>query len=194
MDTNRIEILIGGHSMKIKIYTKTGDKGKTSLYDGTRVDKDSTRVEAYGTVDELNSALAVAKNYIDDKDIFKAIEHIQRKLFNVAGELATSDGASFPERVTEEDIKYLENIIDTYIEKMGSEQEFQFILPGSGKASAHLHLARTICRRAERRILKLTEEAEVSQTVMKYVNRLSDAIYSMGRYLEVSIELIEFDK
>ncbi len=180
--------------MKIKIYTKTGDKGKTSLYDGTRVDKDSTRVEAYGTIDELNSALAVAKNYVEDKDIFRVIEHIQRKLFNVAGELATTNGSNFPERVTEEDITYLENIIDDYIDKMGADQDFQFILPGSGKSSAHLHLARTICRRAERRILKLTEDADVSLTVMKYVNRLSDVIYSLGRYSEVKIELIEFDK
>ncbi len=180
--------------MKIKIYTKTGDKGKTSLYDGTRVDKDSTRVEAYGTVDELNSALAVAKNYIEDEEIFNIIEHIQRKLFNVAGELATTNGSNFPERVSEDDIKHLEDIIDQFIEKMGADQDFQFILPGSGKASAHLHLARTICRRAERRILKLTEETDVSWSVMKYINRLSDVIYSLGRYLEVKIELIEFDK
>lgn len=180
--------------MKIQIYTKTGDKGRTSLYDGTRVSKDSTRVEAYGTIDELNSALAVAKNYVENKEIFDCIEHIQRALFNVAGELATTDGASFPERVTDEDIQYLEKIIDEFVEKMGANQEFQFILPGSCKASAHLHLARTICRRAERRILTLTDEADVSKTVIKYVNRLSDVIYAFGRYLEMKIDLIEFEK
>ena len=138
--------------------------------------------------------VSAPKALTEDKEIFDVIELIQRKLFNVAGELATSNGSNFPERVTDEDITHLEGIIDDFIEKMGADQEFQFILPGSGKASAHLHLARTICRRAERRILKLTEEADVSSTVMKYVNRLSDVIYSLGRYSEVKIELIEFDK
>lgn len=187
-------ILYKEAGMKIKIYTKTGDKGKTSLYDGTRIEKNSLRVEAYGTIDELNSAIGIAKNYADDIEIKKILENIQRKLFNVAGELAMKEGAKFPERITEEDIDHLETIIDQYIQKMGGDQEFKFILPGSDKLSAHLHLARTICRRAERRILDLTDEAEISWTLVKYINRLSDTLYSLGRYSEESIQLIEFDK
>lgn len=178
--------------MKIKIYTKTGDKGQTSLYDGTRVKKHSHRVEAYGTIDELNSSLGVAKNYVEDKEIHGIIEDIQRKLFNVAGELATSKGLDFPERISEKDIKALEKIIDTYIVKMGSDQEFRFILPGSCKASAHLHLSRTICRRAERRILALAEDVDISADLIKYVNRLSDVLYSLARYLEKDTSLIYF--
>ena len=178
--------------MTIKIYTKTGDKGTTSLYDGTRVDKNSNRVEAYGTIDELNSSLGLAKHYVEDKDIFSIIEDIQRKLFNVAGELATSKGLKFPERICDQDIKHLEQIIDNYIDKMGADQEFRFILPGSSKSSAHLHVSRTICRRAERRIITLADEADISADLIKYVNRLSDVLYALARFLEKNTALIYF--
>ncbi|MBN2898717.1 MAG: cob(I)yrinic acid a,c-diamide adenosyltransferase [Clostridia bacterium] len=178
----------------MKIYTKTGDKGKTSLYDGTRVDKNSNRVEAYGTVDELNAALGIAKNYMEDRDMFEIVETIQHKLFNVGGELATTKGENFPDRIVEADIEYLESVIDAYILKMGANQEFQFILPGSNHISAHLHLARTICRRAERRIVTLSEHDEIAETLVKYINRLSDAIYALARYSETHQELIHFKK
>jgi len=101
----------------VVIYTKTGDKGKTSLYDGTRVDKDSIRVESYGTVDELNCAIGVAKNYIDDKETVETLEKIQTQLFDVGAELATIDKAKYVKRITEEKIKFLEGIIDTYMAK-----------------------------------------------------------------------------
>lgn len=178
----------------MKIYTKTGDKGQTSLYDKHRVYKDDIRVEAYGTIDELNSALGMAKNFVQDEGIFGHIEIIQRALFDVAGELATRNGSEFPERVGIKEIEQLEGWIDFYIDKMGRDQVFQFILPGSNKAAGALHIARTICRRAERRMITLAKEADVSDTVLKYVNRLSDCIYSFARYLEDEITLINFNQ
>ncbi len=177
----------------MRIYTKSGDKGQTSLYDRTRVDKDDIRVEAYGTIDELNSVLGLAVGNIKDEDIKEAITWIQHKLFSVAGELATVKGSDFPDCVSDEDIKKLEEWIDKYIEKMGSKQAFRFILPGSDMASGALHLARTVCRRAERRMMTLAKNAEISVTVMKFVNRLSDTIFTFARYIENEVTLAEFN-
>ncbi|WZL74694.1 cob(I)yrinic acid a,c-diamide adenosyltransferase [Clostridiaceae bacterium 35-E11] len=176
----------------MKIYTKTGDKGKTSLYDNTRVDKDSIRVESYGTIDELNSSLGFARNFVEDTEIVKIIYNIQRELFDVAGELATLDREKFPEKITEKHIEALENIIDTYIAKI--EQIDKFIITGTNKQSAALHVARTICRRAERRILTLNRHEPVSQLLIKYVNRLSDVIYTLARFLESELKYVEFAK
>jgi cob(I)alamin adenosyltransferase len=176
----------------MKVYTKTGDKGSTSLYDGTRVSKDYIRVESYGTIDELNSSLGLAKNYIEEAEIKELVSKLQRSLFDVAGELATSDYEKFKTRVTDEDIKYLEKQIDHFTSIM--DQENCFILPGSNLSSGHLHVARTICRRAERRMITLKDLEPVSETVMKYVNRLSDTIYSIARFLESELTYIEFGK
>lgn len=178
----------------MKIYTKTGDKGKTSLYDNTRVDKDSIRVESYGTVDELNSSLGFARNFIADEKINEIILKIQRELFDVAGELATKDRDKFPEKINEDHIKSLENIIDGYLSRMNKEEQFKFIIPGSNKGSAALHVSRTICRRAERRIVTLSRDAEISPLVVKYVNRLSDTIYTLARYLETTLSYVDFKK
>jgi cob(I)alamin adenosyltransferase len=178
----------------MKIYTKTGDKGQTSLYDQHRINKDDIRVESYGTIDELNSSLGFAKNFVSDETIFDLIEKIQRELFNVAGELATLDGSQFPERIGESHIKYLENQIDALLDSMGRSQEFRFILPGSNKESAALHISRTICRRAERRIVTLSHNAEISPHLIQYVNRLADMIYTMARFLEDHLTYIVFDK
>lgn len=176
----------------MRIYTKTGDKGKTSLYDNTRVDKDSIRVDCYGTIDELNCSLGFAKNFIDNNEIVQEVNKIQRMLFNVAGELATIDSSKFPQSIKEEDVQDLEKLIDNFIAR--SNNTPKFILPGSSKASGALHMARTICRRAERRIITLSKEESVSPILMKYVNRLSDAIYAMARFLEDEVVLVEFDK
>lgn len=178
----------------MKIYTKTGDKGKTSLYDSTRVFKDSIRVESYGTVDELNSSLGLARNFIEDDNINELILKIQRDLFDVAGELATKDRDKFPEKIDDEHVSSLEKIIDEYLSKMNKEQQFKFIVPGSNKASAALHVSRTICRRAERRIITLSRDEEVSPTLMKYVNRLSDVIYTIARFLETKLIYVDFKK
>ncbi len=178
----------------MKIYTKTGDKGKTSLYDNIRVDKDSIRVESYGTIDELNSSLGFARNFIDDENINKIILKIQRELFDVAGELATKDGSKFPEKINERHVKELEDIIDDYLSKINDSQQFKFIIPGSNKGSAALHVSRTICRRAERRIVALSRNDEINPLGIKYVNRLSDTIYTLARYLETTLSYVDFKK
>jgi len=166
----------------MKIYTRTGDKGTTSLFDNKRVPKDHIRVESYGTIDELVSYLGLAKNYMEDKEIYDLIEKIQNKLFVVANNLATEDKSKVKYHIQEEDIKFLEENIDKYMDKLGNPTGF--IIPGSGKKSGYLHVCRTICRRAERRIITLSSEADIDPLVMKYVNRLSDLIYAIARYLE----------
>lgn len=176
----------------MKIYTKTGDKGQTSLYDSTRVDKDSVRVDCYGTIDELNCSLGFAKNFIDNEEVVNEINQIQRLLFNVAGELATKDGSKFPNRVTEDNVMNLEKLIDNFMNRTNNTP--QFIIPGSNKASGSMHVARTICRRAERRIITLNREESIDPILMKYVNRLSDAIYAIARFLEDEVVLVDFNK
>ena len=172
------------------IYTKTGDKGKTSLFDSKRVTKDDIRVESYGTVDELGTFLGLAKNYVDD-ELRDRIYTIQNKLFTVATNLATEDQSKVAHRMKEEDIKYLEDTIDEFMGRLNNPTGF--IVPGSNISSAYLHVARTVCRRAERRIISLTGIAEVDPLVVKYVNRLSDAIYAMARYSEEEQREVKYD-
>ncbi|HLR35047.1 MAG TPA: cob(I)yrinic acid a,c-diamide adenosyltransferase [Tissierellales bacterium] len=174
----------------MNIYTKTGDKGETSLFDNKRVSKDSIRVESYGTVDELVSVLGLAKNFINDEKMYELITEIQNKLFIVGATLATEDQSKVPHKINEEDITYLEKGIDEYMEKI--KKPTGFIVPGSGKASGFLHVARTVCRRAERRIISLSNIAEVNPLVVKYVNRLSDLIYAMSRVLEEKEEKVKY--
>ena len=173
----------------MKIYTKTGDKGQTSLYDGSRIDKDSLRVECYGTMDELNSYIGLCMNYTKEDDK-KVLFKIQKQLFNVSGELATKKEGKFKNIVTEEDVLNLESIIDEYINK--TENVDSFIVPGTSKVSAHLHVARTICRRAERRIISLSKNEDINPLIIKYVNRLSDVLYAIARYNEETLILMEF--
>lgn len=178
----------------LKIYTRTGDSGETSLYDGARVPKDSIRVESYGTIDELNSSLGLARQYCNEQEIIEILLKLQRSLFNVAGELATTVGESFPEKVTETDVKWLEDLIDKYLELMKRDEGGHFIIPGSNLFSAALHVSRTVCRRAERRVLSLSEEANIRPILIKYINRLSDALYAIARYSETDIIQVEFKK
>lgn len=172
----------------MKIYTKTGDKGQTGLYDGSRIDKDSVRVESYGTIDELDSCLGLARNFIDDEDIINIIYDIQRELFDVAAELATIDKNKIRSKITEDNVKHLEETIDLYICKIPKIDKF--IIPGSNKACAAMHVARTVCRRAERRIITLSRHEEVDPVLIKYVNRLSDCIYSIARFLETDLKYV----
>ncbi len=174
----------------MNIYTKTGDKGSTSLFDNKRVSKDDIRVESYGTIDELGSFMGLAKNYVEDEEMYKTIQNIQNKLFTVATNLATEDSTKVKYHMVEKDIEDLEEIIDYYMGRL--ENPIGFIVPGSGKKSAHLHVARTICRRAERRIITLSKYAEVDPLVIKYVNRLSDALYAMARYSEEKEVKVEY--
>lgn len=173
----------------MQIYTKTGDKGQTSLYDGTRVDKDSIRVESYGTIDELNSYIGLCMHYINE-DEKKVLFNIQRDLFYIGSELATKNTEKLNKVVTDNDIKNLENIIDKYMgEAKGLDS---FIIPGTSLASAHLHIARTICRRAERIIISLSKIEKVNPMLIKYINRLSDALYAIARYSEDKLIPMEF--
>lgn len=176
----------------MKIYTKTGDKGETSLFDGGRVKKDDIRVESYGTIDELNSSLGFARCFIEDEEITSIIFKIQRELFDVAGELATYEGSKFPERIKEEHVIYLEEVIDKYLAMIPKVD--QFIIPGTNRGSAALHVSRTICRRAERRIISLKSTEDISDLLLKYVNRLSDTIYTLARFLESDLKYVSFIK
>lgn len=177
--------------MTFKIYTKTGDKGETALYGGTRVSKASARVEAYGTIDELNAFIGIAKSHIDDSDCLKQLAEIQYDLFTLGSEAATpidkvylANGKSrLPVTIKEEDISKLEVWMDKMDESLEPLQFF--ILPGGGKAATFLHAARTICRRAERGMVFLNETEEVRPELIKYLNRLSDYLFVLARYVSM---------
>ena len=170
------------------IYTRTGDKGVTSLLDGTRVRKNSIRVESYGTIDELNSVLGFTKHFINDAVISERIHTVQKELFKVAAELADPTGQAYPSNLGEAEIQRFESWIDEYVKKLNPAPKF--IVPGSSQASGALHVARTVCRRAERVMLALDETESVNPHILKYVNRLADLLYSFARYLEDRQELV----
>ncbi len=169
-----------------KVYTRTGDEGQTGLFGGPRVSKDDIRLEAYGTVDELNSVLGVVAATVEHEDLRGWLATIQSALFDIGGELATPDieqrverGQPVGPRVTDEDITGLERWIDTLDAELTPLQ--RFILPGGTAGAAHLHVARTVCRRAERRLVTLGASAAVSPVPMRYLNRLSDLLFTMAR-------------
>lgn len=168
----------------MKIYTKTGDEGMTSLIGGKRVAKNSARLESYGTIDELNSFLGMIRSFPMAPEVEDELVEIQSRLFDVGGNLAT-DPENTPLKmklgVKEEDIERLEKAID----RMDGEVPpmTHFVLPGGNEVVSFCHIARTVCRRAERRILDLGGEAEVDALVLKYVNRLSDYLFILSRKL-----------
>jgi len=166
------------------IYTKKGDGGETSLIGGERISKDSIKVECYGTIDEANSMIGLAKALSKDETIIVYLEQIQKKLFIVASELASTEKAkkTLKEKIENEDVSYLENIIDKCTLLLGQKNEFT--TPGVDILSATLHIARTIIRRAERHIIKLNKIEELNSKLVKYINRLSDCIYILARYQE----------
>ncbi len=173
----------------MSISTKTGDKGKTSLWTGERVKKNCVRVEAYGTVDELNAHMAEAKHLVKPGKLKKIIIEIQEDLFRVAGSLASTGVYAHP--VTPGDV----DRITGYVHEFESEVELTgFVFPGNTIQSAKLDVCRTIARRAERRILSLDEKEKVSEHVKKYMNRLSDLIYIMARFEEKKKNKLEFKK
>lgn len=168
----------GGMNL-MSISTKGGDKGKTSLWSGERIAKNNARVEAYGTIDELNSHLGEAKHYVKVQKVKEIIEGIQHDLFRVGGSLATVGEFSKPIE------KYHVNHITNIVYELERELEFKgFVVPGMTVQSAKLDVARAVTRRAERRILSLADEAEIGEEVKKYVNRLSDLIYLLARIEE----------
>ena len=166
-----------GHRLS-KIYTKTGDDGSTGLGDGSRVAKDSLRVEAYGTVDELNSCMGLLRAELaDDHAMQPLLSRIQHELFDLGGELCIPNFIL----IKEEAITRLENAIDTMNENLPHLKDF--ILPAGGKAASTCHIARSVCRRAERRVFSLSQAETISLLGLKYLNRLSDYLFVAARVL-----------
>ena len=161
------------------IYTKTGDRGKTSLFTGERVYKDSLRTDAYGIIDELNASIGVSISFIKNKKIIKLLLEIQNTLFYIGSYLA-GNTSLVNEANLEGKTKNLEEKIDEMTEKMPKLKNF--ILPGGGKSGSSLHLARTVARRAERKLISLSKKEELNPEVMKYVNRLSDFLFTTARF------------
>ncbi|MDR9452691.1 MAG: cob(I)yrinic acid a,c-diamide adenosyltransferase [Wenzhouxiangella sp.] len=158
-----------------KIYTRTGDDGTTGLGDGSRTQKDSLRVEAYGTVDELNSTIGMLIATIDETTISSMLLDIQHDLFDLGGELCIPDMSLIKEHHTER----VEKELDRLNEDLPALKDF--ILPGGSLAAAQAHLARTICRRAERRVISLARQEPVNDVLIHYLNRLSDLLFVVAR-------------
>ena len=166
----------------MKIYTKTGDKGQTSLIGGTRVPKNSVRLEAYGTIDELNSYLGLIRSFPVAPELNDQLVVIQNILFSVSGNLATDTSVKEVRRglvVTEEDVAFLEKAMDRMDETLPPMTHF--ILPGGDQVSSFAHIARTVCRRAERRVLDVAAQYAVDDYVLRYINRLSDYLFVLAR-------------
>ena len=169
--------------MKItRVYTKTGDKGETSIVGGIRVKKSCERLEAYGTVDELSSQLGLLASLLPDGEDKSLIIRIQTNLFNVCTNLAT-DQSQTPlydsAKLADGEIELLEQEVDRIMKLLPERQGF--ILPGGCQAAAQAHVCRTVCRRAERRIVALSEVAQISPETLQYVNRLSDYLFVLAK-------------
>lgn len=175
----------------MKIYTKTGDKGTTALYGGLRLSKGDLRIEAYGTVDELNSFVGLVATYMEEEEYKDLLQNIQSRLFDIGANLAAVPGKKnliLPE-VPEASIVLLE----TYIDKISvylPELKY-FILPGGNQAAAVCHIARTVCRRAERCVVRLADHEEVKPELVRYLNRLSDFLFILARKLAIDANAAE---
>ena len=166
----------------MKIYTKTGDKGDTALFSGGRVPKHHLRVESYGTIDELNSILGVVRATQLSPQTDTWLVELQNQLFHLGADLATpmDAKAAWITRVKSEQVEWLEETIDTMTEEL--EPLSNFILPGGTMAAAQLHVARTVCRRAERLVSALQQNEEINAVSLVYINRLSDWLFTLARY------------
>jgi len=177
-----------GVKRRMSIYTRFGDKGKTSLYGGKTVSKGSLRVDAYGSLDELNSAIGVALTEINELPIKKELLVIQNDLFEIGASLASSIENKKFEGYLDKRVKDFEKQIDSLSKKLPELKNF--ILPGGSKGSSFLHLARTVCRRAERRVTELSEkdlpagrQEKVLPEILVYINRLSDLLFTFARFI-----------
>lgn len=178
--------------MSIRIYTKTGDDGTTGLFGGSRVSKDHLRIEAYGTVDELNAVIGVVRTCPLPAQLEQQLGVISADLFTLGADLATPlDPPPIYEipRVSEEHVVELERWIDTYDSEL--EPLKTFILPGGTSAAAHLHVARTVCRRAERRVVALAANEDIGTAVLHYLNRLSDFLFTASRIANASASVAD---
>ena len=170
--------------MSTKIYTKTGDKGTTSLIGGTKVPKSHLRIEAYGTIDELNSYIGLCKDLINDKSINTILQETQDRLFTIGSSLAC-DPVKEPKMkipdLKEEDVTLLEKEIDRMNDIIPAMKSF--VLPGGHSTVSHLHIARCVCRRAERCCVRLElETLEIDPLILKYLNRFGDYLFVLARY------------
>ena len=167
-----------------KVYTKRGDKGETDLLGGGAARKDSLKVESYGCIDETSSFIGLARYYTKNKVIKERLKEIQNKLLVLGGFLASDDKGKemMKDQIKEEDIKLLEEYIDEYNQKLPPLTHF--ILPGDDEVAAYFHVARTVVRRAERRIVSLAAQENLNPLIQKYVNRLSDLMFVLARYSE----------
>ena len=180
----------------MKIYTKTGDQGMTSLIGGSRVAKNSVRLEAYGTIDELNSHIGMIRSFAIGEQIVNELIVIQAHLFELGGNLATDSilsNVKLTLGVKEEDILFLEEAIDRMDAAVPPLK--YFLLPGGSQVVSFCHIARTVCRRAERRILDLSTETAVDDLLVKYVNRLSDYLFILSRKIshDLGVEEVKWE-
>ena len=168
----------------MKIYTKTGDKGETGLFGGERVSKNSLRIEAYGTIDELNAFIGLTVIEVSDKSVKNLLQKIQNWLFSIGADLATPDNEKTKKlnvfRTTEEYYLYIEKEIDKYESKL--DELRNFILPGGTKGAALLHICRTITRRAERMVVALNSAVKIGNNIIIFLNRLSDLFFVLARF------------
>jgi cob(I)alamin adenosyltransferase len=163
-----------------RIYTRAGDRGETGLIGGQRLPKDDLRVEAYGAVDELNAQLGAVRAVVRDRDLEEVFDRLQNRLFDLGAELATPKGAQkTASAITAAEVKVLEGIIDLYQETLPPLREF--ILPAGTELAAALHVARTVCRRAERRVVTLHRRDPLNAEILRYLNRLSDLLFVLAR-------------
>lgn len=168
-----------------KIYTRTGDEGHTSLGDGTRVPKTDARIEAYGTVDELNSAIGLVLSAGAPDNVCTWLERIQNELFDLGADLSVPERTEGEHlRVTQEQVDALEAVCDTVNDDL--EPLKSFVLPGGTEQAARLHVARTVCRRAERRAAELAASEPVNAVALAYLNRLSDLLFILARAANLS--------
>lgn len=177
--------------MAFKVYTKTGDKGQTSLIGGTRLPKHHIRIEAYGTVDELNSWIGLLRDQSIDERSIKTLLEIQDRLFTIGSLLAADpekNKMKLPE-IKEEDIVFLEKEIDAMEETLPEMKHF--VLPGGNTMVSYCHLARCVCRRGERAVLRLAENERVDELIYKYLNRLSDYLFVLSRKLSQDLKADE---
>jgi cob(I)alamin adenosyltransferase len=177
----------------MKIYTKTGDKGETSLFGGERVKKDNLRIEACGTVDELNSVIGVVRSMRVFREVDKVLQEVQNDLFVLGADLATPvwkvQKRAREARVRDDHVKAMEAIIDRIQAKLPPLR--RFVLPGGSVVASYLHLARAVCRRAERQIVKLGQVEAVNPIAIAFVNRLSDLLFVLARFVNRKAKAVE---
>lgn len=164
----------------VKIYTRSGDEGTTSLPDGTRVRKDDVRIELFGALDEANCLIGLARVNVVDSSVDAVLEFLQHRLFNCSSCLAMGKPAGNMPLVTAEDVAALESAIDSFTERMGGFRGF--MLPGCDETSARLHVARAVLRRAERIAIRAAADTPVDATVLAFLNRASDLLYAAARF------------